>query len=60
MDFIKGIPRNQYFREYYQKRKPKTYCHYCKIHYSLKYKHLKSNQHKLNLAQELNVSIHLL
>ena len=60
MDFIKGKPKNQYFREYYEKRKPKIYCPYCHTYYGLKFKHINSHQHKINLSIQLDININLL
>ena len=60
MDNIKGIPKKQYFRNYYEKRKTQVYCVHCKVYYGLKYKHLKTMEHKLNLCNDFKININLI
>lgn len=60
METIKNKPKTQYYRDYYEKRQPRKFCGCCKVYYGLKFKHLKSIEHKINLAIDLKIDINLI
>ena len=60
METINNKSKNQYHRNYYEKRQLQKYCGCCKVYYGLKFKHLKSIEHKINLAIDLKIDINLI
>ena len=60
MESVKGIPKDKYFRMYYEKRKLQQYCIHCKVFYGLKFKHLKTLEHKMNLCRDFHINSNLI
>ena len=57
---IKGMTKNEYFKEYLRQKRVCEYCHYCDYYCTLRDKHYKTTEHLINISKQLNLNINLL